>query len=213
MAIELQLSSIVKIAIYFLIAVCLLPLESYSLDIERTSHFDKWQRVRPVRSRTNFIIVHTTEAGNKSSFGHLNRKGAANYLITTQGKVYHIVHHTRVSNHAGYSMWNGIRDLNRKSVGIEFVGYHYKTLTPQQLRAGRELIRQLKDIYNLRDTKVLTHSMVAYGTFKGVRYRGRKDCGLNLANDQTRAQLGLGPAPKDDPDVPSRITGAPPFSN
>jgi hypothetical protein len=104
------------------------------------------------------------------------------------------------ADHAGLSMWNGQKDISDISIGIELVGYHYTPITQQQYRSVGILLDILKDVYDLDDRAVLTHSQVAFDTpnrWVRKKHRGRKKCAMNF--DRTKA--GLGPTWRYDPDV------------
>ncbi len=159
---------------------------------------------RSGRSSTRFIILHTTEGEKKGALAKLRRSGEAHYLVDRAGHVSRIVDKNRVATHAGRSMWNGTAALDQHSIGIEVVGYHNRPVGKAQLRALRELISQLQSLYDVPDDRVLTHSMVAFGTpnrYHRRAHRGRKRCGMNLSTPEVRAALGLASIPSSDPDV------------
>ncbi|MGF1510993.1 MAG: N-acetylmuramoyl-L-alanine amidase [Myxococcota bacterium] len=159
---------------------------------------------RPKRHSTRYIVLHTTEGASRGALKKLKRSGEAHYLVDELGRVYRIVDKNRVAYHAGTSMWAGTRNLDRHSLGIEVAGYHHRPIRPAQVKALRELIRQLQSLYRVPDHRVLTHSMVAYGTpnrYHRYRHRGRKRCGMIFADPRLRKQLGLRGRPKADPDV------------
>ncbi|MEM6368944.1 MAG: peptidoglycan recognition family protein [Myxococcota bacterium] len=183
-----------------LLGLC--PATARALDID-----DAWSprnRERPRRSSTRYIVLHTTEGASRGALAKLRRDGEAHYLVTETGRVLRIIDKDRVAYHAGTSMWRGQRNLDRISLGIEVAGRHDRRLRSAQVVALRELLRQLKKIYRLQDTAVLTHSMVAYGRpnkYHRYHHRGRKRCGMIFGDLDLRAQLGLGPGPARDPDV------------
>ncbi|MGD8917192.1 MAG: peptidoglycan recognition family protein [Syntrophobacterales bacterium] len=163
------------------------------------------------RNKTKYIIVHTSEAGLKTTLKlvskgkflqgrRLTYGGHANYVIARNGRTYRILDKKYEANHAGLSMWNGETDISKISIGIELVGYHYTRITDKQYRSIGILIDILQDVYHLDDSAVLTHSQVAYGEpnrwFK-KKHRGRKRCAKNF----DRAKVGLGPTWSFDPDV------------
>ncbi|MGD2086881.1 MAG: peptidoglycan recognition family protein [Candidatus Aminicenantes bacterium] len=162
------------------------------------------------RSSTRFIIIHTSEAGLSSTLRTLSRGkhmgryrtigGHANYCIARDGQIYRTLHHRYRADHAGLSMWNGIEDVSSHSLGIELVGYHYGTITPEQYQSLSRLLKILQRMYRIRDKNVLTHSQVSYGRpnlwFKRP-HRGRKRCALNFE----REKAGLKDAWGYDPDV------------
>jgi len=187
------------------IGLCLLGstfLWAQGLIIE--SNYSPLNHKRSPRKSTEYIILHTTEGGVKGSLEKLRRYGEAHYLVDTNGKVIRIIQRNRIAFHAGRSMWNGKTNIDSVSIGIEIVGYHDKPITSKQKKAVRELLRQLKAIYQIPDTKVLPHSMVAYGRpnrWHPVSHRGRKRCAMLLARDDIRRELGLMSKPSFDPDV------------
>ncbi|MDD8019130.1 MAG: peptidoglycan recognition family protein [Bacteroidota bacterium] len=164
------------------------------------------------RKTTQYIIVHTSEGGLKSTLRVVSkgkkrvkgrfrtRGGHAHYVIARDGRTYRIMNKRYVADHAGLSMWNGQTDISKISVGIELAGYHYTPITKNQYRSIGLLIEILQRAYNLDDRAVLTHSQVAYGTsnywFKKP-HRGRKQCAKNFA----RNKAGLASSWQFDPDV------------
>lgn len=159
---------------------------------------------RAVRAKTTYIILHTTEAEAKSSLRKLSKNGEAHYCVDRSGRIYRIVNRTRVAYHCGTSMWNGERNLDEVSIGIEVVGYHDRALTPAQYTALRQLITLLQKLYGIKDANVMPHAQVAYGTpnrWHPKNHRGRKRCGMGYATSGVRALLGLKERWLSDPDV------------
>ena len=99
---------------------------------------------RRVRKSTELIVLHTTEAPARSSLNKLCERGEAHYCVTEVGTVYRIIDRDRVAFHAGRSMWNGKEDVDEFSVGIECVGYHDKAMDMVQIRAIRDLVKELQ---------------------------------------------------------------------
>ncbi len=168
------------------------------------NHYSPRNKERPLRSRTDYIILHTTEGPSKGSLNKLHERGEAHYMVDERGKVYRIIDRRRVALHAGRSMWNGVRELDNYSLGIEVAGYHNKPLTSSQVAAVKELVAQLQGIYRLSDERVLCHAMIAYGSpnrWHKKSHRGRKRCGMQFADPDLRARLGLTARPTYDPDV------------
>ena len=159
---------------------------------------------RRVRKTTELIVLHTTEAPERSSLNKLCDRGEAHYCVTEVGKIYRIVDRDRVAFHAGRSMWNGKEDADEFSIGIECVGYHDKAMGMVQIRAIRDLVKELQKMYKIPDERVVCHSHVAYGApnkWQKKNHRGRKRCGMLFAMPSVRAQLGLVRRPAGDADV------------
>jgi hypothetical protein len=212
---------LLTIALLFLQA---LPVHARYSKTERRAFqkaiIDKQRQLHPrfkkiTRNETKYIIVHTSEAGLKTTLklvskGKLLRGrrltygGHANYVIARDGKTYRILDRKYEADHAGLSMWNGETYISKISIGIELVGYHYTRITDKQYRSIGLLIDILHDVYHLDDSAVLTHSQVAYGKqnrwFK-KKHRGRKHCAKNF----DRAKAGLEPTWSFDPRFPSNV--------
>ncbi|NQU41322.1 MAG: N-acetylmuramoyl-L-alanine amidase [Lentisphaerae bacterium] len=170
---------------------------------------------RPARTHTRYIILHTTEGAAAGSLAKIKRYGEAHYVVSDNGHVYRVIDRSRIAYHAGRSMWDGQRDLDKFSIGIEVVGYHNRDITAAQYTALRELLEDLQSIYTIPDERVLTHSMVAYGApnrWHKQSHRGRKRCGMCFAKRTTRLKLGLTKQPLSDPDVKAkRLIQADPY--
>ena len=159
---------------------------------------------RPLRPHTLYIVLHTTEGAESGSLDKVWRQGETHYFVKSDGSVLRIIDRDKIATHAGRSMWEGHRNIDDYSIGIEVVGYHDRNITDAQTSALRQLVRQLKDICGIADKRVLTHSMVAYGCpnrFFRRDHRGRKRCGMIFARPDVRSRLGLDPGPEHDVDV------------
>ena len=180
--------------------------------IDRRANLNRSFR-KAARQRTNYIIVHTSEGGLKSTLRTVSKGkvvkgrrttpgGHGHYVIARDGRTFRTLDKKYVADHAGRSMWNGASNISRVSLGIELVGYHYTEITAAQYRSLSLLLELLQNIYGLKDRQVLTHSQVAYGIpNRWVReeHRGRKRCAKNF--DRSRADLRAAWA--FDPDVRS----------
>lgn len=180
-----------------------------------SSDYSPRNRAREKRRKTEFIILHTTEAPADSALEKLKRNGEAHYLVDRRGHTYRIIDRKRIAYHAGRSMWDGKTNLDLWSIGIEIEGYHNRDITSAQYEAVRELLRQLQRMYRIPDERVLTHSMVAYGApnrWHRRSHRGRKRCGMLFARRPVRLKLGLERQPLKDPDVAGgRLVNADPY--
>ncbi len=159
---------------------------------------------RPLRDRTDYIILHTTEGTEKGSLQKLIDNGEANFFVGSDGRVHKIIDKKKLAYHCGLSMWNGKMNMDNYSIGIEVQGNYYLDITPAQYAGLKQLLADLKKKYDIPDERVLTHSMVAYGRpnrWWPKPHRGRKRCGMLFAKTGVRAKLGLLKRPSFDPDV------------
>ncbi len=209
---RLQLAGILALGLGFL-----LPAATGAAGLRISDRLSPLNAERHLRARTDYILLHTTEGGDRSSLARVRRGGLAHYLVMTDGRVHRIIDRNRVARHAGLSMWNDRQDLDEVSLGIEIVGYHNRPLDARQIAALRELLRQLKSLYRISDERVLSHSMVAFGhrnRWHAHAHRGRKRCGMQFAQPELRARLGLTSRPTVDPDVAAgRLIVADPYLN
>ena len=192
------------VALFFAAAI---PEAHAAIPVYSTYKFQR-NSERAIRKETRFIILHTTEGPAKGSGEKLKRNGEAHYMIDEAGRIYSVVDRRRVAYHCGLSMWDGKTSLDNSSIGIEMVGYHNKNLTAAQIKSLKSLIAELKKTYpSVTDNRILTHSMVAYGSpnqWHKRNHRGRKRCGMLMATSSIRTQLGIKSKPSYDPDVRAR---------
>lgn len=179
------------------------------------SSYSPHTRTRARRASTKFIVLHTTEGGLSGSLKKLKKNGEAHYLVDYSGKVYRVVERSKVAYHSGRSMWQGQTNLDKVSIGIEIVGYHNKPPNHAQKKAVKELCRQLQKIYRIPDSRVIPHSMVAYGKpnrWHRKAHRGRKRCAMLYGQTTLRREIGLTSKPTFDPDVRAgRLVNADPY--
>ncbi len=169
-----------------------------------SDHLSPRDQRRPLRPHTLYIVLHTTEGAEAGSLDKVWRRGETHYFVGLDGHVLRIIDRAKIATHAGRSMWEGHRNIDDWSIGIEVVGYHNREITESQYTALRLLLEQLKKTFGIPDNRVLTHSMVAYGSpnrFYPNDFRGRKRCGMIFARSDIRLKLGLAAKPESDEDV------------
>ncbi len=172
-------------------------------------YYSPLNKKREKRRSTKFVILHTTEAKDESSFNAVFNGGLANFLVDTKGNVYETIGRDKIAYHAGKSIWGGTKNLNECSIGIEIAGYHYAPLTEQQYASLRILIKILQNEYKIPDENVLAHYQVAYDVNRytgGKKARGRKIDGINI----DWQKLGIRHR-TDDPDVKAGSVKEDPF--
>ena len=135
--------------------------------LEITSYYSPRNCERPPRTRTDYIILHTTEGAAKGSLRKVRKNGEAHYFVNTDGHIYRIIRKERVAFHAGRSMWRGRTNIDNSSLGIEVVGYHNKSITTGRTKAPGELPHNLQPINNIPVARAPSHPMIAYGAPNG----------------------------------------------
>jgi N-acetylmuramoyl-L-alanine amidase len=92
-------------------------------------------------------------------------KVSCHYLVYEDGRVVQMVSEGRRAWHAGVSSWEGVGDVNGRSIGIEIANYgHAGGLPPYPAAQVAKVIELCRDIvrrWRIRADRVLGHSDVA----------------------------------------------------
>lgn len=118
-------------------------------------------------AEVELIILHYT--GMKTADEALERltsedsKVSSHYTIDEDGTVYQHVDEAQRAWHAGASSWQGVRDINAISIGIEIVNpgheFGYRDFPEQQIEAVINLCREIQGRHDIEN--VLAHSDIA----------------------------------------------------
>lgn len=129
---------------------------------------------RPENSKIKYLILHYT--GMATGDLALERlceaksKVSAHYLIEEDGRVFSLVPEEKRAWHAGKAAWQGDRDINGLSIGIELVnpghdapGYKgdYRPFPAVQMTALAELGQDILSRHEISPWHILGHSDVA----------------------------------------------------
>ncbi len=117
------------------------------------------------------IILHYTgmETG-AAALAHLcapQAQVSCHYFVWEDGRIFQLVAENRRAWHAGASCWQGERDINSCSIGIEIVNAgHPGGLPPfpqPQMDAVAALCRDISSRRGIRPERILAHSDIAPG--------------------------------------------------
>lgn len=143
-----------------------------------------------------FLILHYT--GMRDAAAALRQltdpasQVSAHYTIDEDGTVYRHVAEDRRAWHAGVSSWEGLGDVNGRSIGVEIVnpGHEFgcRPFPAVQMQAVAALARGVAARWNIRPHDVLGHSDVA-------PTRKRDPGELFDWNGLARQGVGVWPAP------------------
>jgi len=121
--------------------------------------------VRPI----NMLVLHYT--GMPSAAAALDRlcdpaaRVSAHYMVEEDGVVWRLVPEARRAFHAGVSFWQGERDLNFVSIGVEIVNpgheWGYRPFPPTQMAAVERLCRDILSRHRIPPYRVVGHSDIA----------------------------------------------------
>jgi N-acetylmuramoyl-L-alanine amidase len=124
---------------------------------------------RGAPSRIDMLVLHYT--GMQSAAAALNRlcdpaaRVSAHYVVEEDGAVWRLVPEARRAFHAGQSCWEGERDLNLVSIGIEIVNpgheWGYRAFPEEQMAAVECLCRDILSRHPIRPHRVVGHSDIA----------------------------------------------------
>jgi len=82
---------------------------------------------RPVGIEISLIVLHYTASGSLDAtvrwFQDPEAKASAHYVIGRDGTIVRMVPEEKKAYHAGESEWNGRKDANQFSIGIELVNW------------------------------------------------------------------------------------------
>ncbi len=122
-------------------------------------------RVRP----PDMVVLHYT--GMTSGSDALARlrdraaKVSAHYLIEEDGRIFALVAEERRAWHAGKASWQGDRDINGCSIGMELVNpgheFGYRPFPTVQIDALTALLSDIRTRWQIADGRILGHSDVA----------------------------------------------------
>ena len=92
-------------------------------------------------------------------------KVSCHYMVDEDGTTYRMVPDAMRAWHAGVSYWQGERDINSRSIGIEIVNpgheFGYRAFPEVQMRAVSLLAGRLVEAHSIPAARVLAHSDVA----------------------------------------------------
>jgi len=126
---------------------------------------------RPAGCRIDMLILHYT--GMRSAREALERlcdpaaRVSCHYLIDEDGSLYRLAPETARAWHAGLAEWEGKRDINSRSIGIELVNpgheFGYRPFPDAQIDRLIRLCGELTRRHAIPPWHVLGHADVAPG--------------------------------------------------
>ncbi len=92
-------------------------------------------------------------------------KVSAHYVVEEDGRVFRLVPEERRAWHAGVSFWQGERDCNGVSIGIEIVNpgheFGYRAFPKAQIDKVIALVSDVRTRWTIPDDRIVGHSDVA----------------------------------------------------
>lgn len=149
---------------------------------------------RPANTPVNFIVLHSTveptTEGTMGIFLNPARQVSAHFVVGKDGRVVQMVPIEKRAWHAGVSTWDGVKDLNNVSVGIEMVNLNdgKDPYTEPQIQAVAGIIRFVRSRYLIPDDHIVSHAQIAIPP-------GRKSDPLGFDFERIKALAHVMPAP------------------
>jgi N-acetylmuramoyl-L-alanine amidase len=165
----------------------------------------------------SLIVIHYTGmADSPSARARLCDEAAevsAHWLIDADGTTEQLVCETRRAWHAGAGRWQGLDDVNSRSIGIELANPGDRPYPAPQMAALRCLLRDIMDRWSIGPGGVIGHSDLAPGRKidPGPRFDWEALAAEGLATFARPAPTDADPALAEGlsalgyPDVPARL--------
>ena len=152
----------------------------------------------------SLLVLHYT--GMQSGAEALQRlcdeqaQVSSHYLIEENGDIYKLVDEEKRAWHAGVSYWNGNRNVNNISIGIEIVNpgheFGYRQFPQIQMDSVLQLCKQIIKQHQIAPRNVVAHSDIA---------PSRKCDPGELFDWQFLAEGGVGLFPQGKSDLPPAL--------
>jgi N-acetylmuramoyl-L-alanine amidase len=118
----------------------------------------------------DMLVLHYTAQSSRDALARLcdgahSARVSSHYLVHEDGRIDQLVAEARRAWHAGVSSWEGARDVNSRSIGIEIVNpgheFGYPDFPDQQIDAVIALCRDIVARRHIRADRVVAHSDIA----------------------------------------------------
>lgn len=136
----------------------------------RTKKDTSYKKGHKLRNDIKNIVLHHTAYTDPNAEQEIKKQymtpnnNSSHIVIQTNGKRTIYASPEQVTFHAGESEWNGRKDVNDFSIGVEFQGdTNSKPLTDAQVKSFVEYYAPIAKKYKLSLKDVITHQMVAPG--------------------------------------------------
>ncbi|MCC9620229.1 N-acetylmuramoyl-L-alanine amidase [Thalassospira sp. MA62] len=124
---------------------------------------------RPDGVKPDFLILHYTgmQTGQAALDRLCDRESSvsSHYLIEEDGRIFQLVDEEKRAWHAGLGCWQGCKDMNSRSIGIEIVNpgheFGYRPFPQIQINSVIALCQAILTRHNIRPDRVIGHSDMA----------------------------------------------------
>ncbi|MDT3403477.1 N-acetylmuramoyl-L-alanine amidase [Mucilaginibacter terrae] len=117
--------------------------------------------------KPNYVIIHHTAQDSMqqtlNTFTLTRTQVSAHYVVSRDGKVYHMLNDYLRSWHAGVSKWGSVTDMNSSSIGIELDNNGLQPFQEAQIKSLVLLLAKIKKAYNIPTANFIGHGDIAPG--------------------------------------------------
>jgi len=121
---------------------------------------------RPPEIKVDSVVLHATAGGLSGTLGWFANPDSgvsAHYVVAKNGDVYQMVEERNKAHHAGASEFQGRRNFNDFSIGIEIVNKNdgQDAYPPDQFEAVVDLVNYLVEKYQMERQWIVTHADIS----------------------------------------------------
>jgi N-acetyl-anhydromuramyl-L-alanine amidase AmpD len=144
--------------------------------------------LRPEGSKVDCVVLHASTQHTLDAtirvFQYPSSLVSSHFIVGKEGRVFQTVPLERRAWHAGASQLDGVTTVNNFSIGIEMVNLNDGTdpYPDLQYDAVARLILQLRQYYQIPDTRIVSHAQIALPA-------GRKTDPVGFDFDRLRGML------------------------
>lgn len=88
---------------------------------------------------------------------------SAHFVVDIDGRIFQLVSEADRAWHAGVSNWQGQRDVNSRSIGIEIMNNGSERFTAEQMNSVIAICKRMMEKHNIPPHHIVGHSDVAPG--------------------------------------------------
>lgn len=123
------------------------------------------------RQPLSMLVLHYTgmETGQRAleRMCDPEAKVAAHYMVEEDGRIFQLVDEAKRAWHAGVASWNGVEDINSRSIGVEIVNgghdYGLPDYPREQMEAVIALCKDIQTRNSILPADIVGHSDIAPG--------------------------------------------------
>ena len=148
----------IKKIVFFFLTLVLSSCTSLKYSVNSSKYKSK-----SYNERVRFVILHYTALNDERSITALTKNNVSSHYLVTQERydsVYSLVPDTQRAWHAGTSSFDGYKNLNDNSVGIEISNLGYSSASKQKTTNLKEGIVDITMFYPYNDAQVFKIGML-----------------------------------------------------